>query len=45
LSAATVLLVTVAIRLSKITRAEGLLLLLAYGAYLSWLVLTAGLTA
>lgn len=45
LSAATALLVLLAIRLSKITRGEGLLLLLAYGAYLSWLVWTAGLQA
>ena len=45
LSAATALLVVVAVRLSKITRAEGLLLLVAYAAYLSWLVWTAGLQA
>ena len=42
LAAATALLVLVAVRLSKITRAEGFLLLLAYGAYLAWLVWTAG---
>ncbi len=45
LSAATALLVLLAIRLNKITRAEGLLLLLAYGAYLAWLIWTAGLQA
>ncbi|HRD45535.1 MAG TPA: calcium/sodium antiporter [Caulobacter sp.] len=43
LAAATALMILLARRLGKVTRAEGLLLVLAYAAYIAWLVWSSGL--